>query len=117
MRVTRGPQTRKRRKKILKRAKGFRSSGSRLFTVAIERSDRALCFQYRDRKNFKNEIRKIWNHRIGAAARNLGLSYSQFMGFLKKAGIELNRPQLAYLALKKPSQFKDLAEKIQPKLG
>ena len=112
MRVTRGFATRKRRKKILKRAKGFRGSNSRLFTVAIEKSDRALCYQYRDRRTFKNDIRKIWNHRIGQAVRNLGWSYSKFMGALRKSNIQLNRSQLSHLAVHSPSAFESLVKKL-----
>ncbi len=113
MRVKRGFQARKYRKKILKRAKGFRASNSRLFTEAIEKSDRALRYQYRDRRTFKNDIRKIWNHRIGQASRNLGWSYSKLMGALKKADIQLNRPQLSHLAVQHPSAFESLVKKLQ----
>ena len=113
MRVKRGFQARRYRKKILKRAKGFRGAGSRTFTVALERSDRALCYQYRDRRNLKNDIKKIWNHRIGVASRQMGWSYSKFMGALKKAQIEINRPQLAYMAVHYPKSFESLFKKLQ----
>ncbi len=113
MRVKRGFQARKYRKKILKRAKGFRGSNSRLYREAIEKTDRALVFQYRDRKKFKNEIRKVWNHRIGTAAKQLGSSYSQFMGALKKSNIQLNRPQIAQMITENPDSFKELTQKIQ----
>ena len=113
MRVKRGFQARRRRKKILKRAKGFRGSNSRLFTVAIEKSDRALSYQYRDRRTFKNDIKKVWNHRIGQAVRNLGWSYSQFMGALKKANIQLNRKNLSHLAVEHSSAFESLVNKLR----
>ena len=113
MRVKRGFKARRYRKKILKRAKGFRGANSRLYTEAIQRSDRALVFQYRDRRNFKNDIKKVWNHRIGQAARNLGLSYSHFIGSLKKSNVQINRPQLACLAAHHPKSFEYLAKKIQ----
>ena len=112
MRVKRGFKARRRRKKIMKRAEGFRSAGSRVFTVAIERSDRALAYQYRDRRQFKNDIRKIWIHRISTAAKKCGLNYSHFMGILKKKNVQLNRPALAHLALKHPAAFETLAKKI-----
>ena len=113
MRVKRGFQARRYRKKILKRAKGFQGAGSRSFTVALERSDRALCYQYRDRRKFKNDIKKIWNHRIGLASRQLGWSYSKFMGALKKSKVEINRPQLAYMAVHHPKSFESLFKKLQ----
>ena len=112
MRVKRGFQARKRRKKILKRAKGFRGSNSRLYTEAIEKSDRALVYQYRDRRTFKNEIKQLWNHQISSASKNLGFSYSTFMGALRKSEIQLNRPQLSYLIKNNPSAFKALVEKL-----
>lgn len=110
MRVKRGTVARKRRKKVLKRAKGYYSSGSRNFTVAKEMNDRALCYAYRDRKTKKREFRKLWNQRINAAARINGLSYSKFMGGLKKAGIELDRKVLADMAVFHPSSFTELTD-------
>lgn len=112
MRVKRGFQARRYRKKILKRAKGFRSAGSRLFTVALERSDRALAYQYRDRRKFKNDIRKIWIHRISIGGRKLGWSYSKLMGALKKKNIAINRPALAHMAVEHPSAFEHLVKKL-----
>ncbi len=108
MRVKRGTVAKKRRQKVLKRAKGFYSSGSRNFTVAKEMSDRALCYAYRDRKNRKREFRRLWNQRINAAARINGISYSKFMGGLKKAGIELDRKVLADMAIFNPASFAEL---------
>ena len=112
MRVKRGFKARRYRKKILKRAKGFRGSNSRLFTEAIEKSDRALVYQYRDRRTFKNEIKKLWNHKISVASKSLGSNYSRFMGALRKSDIQLNRPQLAHLIQNDPSAFKTLVEKL-----
>lgn len=112
MRVKRGFKARRYRKKILKRAKGFRGSNSRLYTVAIEKTDRALAFQYQHRRKFKNDIRKIWNHRIGVVVKELGYSYSRFMGALRKSKIQLNRPQLAQMALDNPSVFKEIISKL-----
>ena len=112
MRVKRGFKARRYRKKILKRAKGFRGSNSRLYTEAIQRSDRALVFQYRDRRTFKNDIKKLWNHKISVASKSLGLNYSTFMGALRKSEVQLNRPQLAHLIQNNPFAFKALVEKL-----
>ena len=113
MRVKRGFTARRFRKKILKRAKGFRGSNSRLFTVAIEKSDRALAYQYRDRRTFKNDIKKIWNHKISLASQNAGWNYSKFMGALKKNNIILNRPQLAHMIQNHPKAFDSLVQQLQ----
>ena len=112
MRVKRGFQARRYRKKILKRAKGFRSAGSRSFTVALERSDRALAYQYRDRRQFKNDIKKIWMQRISAVVRPLGMNYSRFIGALKKKNIQINRKNLAYLAVRNSSAFEKLVKQL-----
>lgn len=105
MRVKRGTVARKRRKKVLERASGYYSAGSRLFTVAKERNDRALVYAYRDRKAKKREFRKLWNQRINAAARLNGTTYSVLIGALKKANIELDRKVLSDLAIFDPSAF------------
>lgn len=105
MRVKRGTVARKRRKKVLERASGFYSAGSRLFTVAKERGDRALVYAYRDRKAKKREFRKLWNQRINAAARLNGTTYSVLIGALKKADIELDRKVLSDLAIFDASAF------------
>ncbi len=108
MKVNTGTVRRKRHKKILKRAKGFYSAGSRCFTVAIERSDRALAYQYRDRRRKKREIRRLWNQRINAAARLNGTNYSVLISALKKAGILLNRKMLADMAFHSSSVFSQI---------
>ncbi len=105
MRVKRGTVARKRRKKVLERASGYYSAGSRLFTVAKERNDRALVYAYRDRKAKKREFRKLWNQRINAAARMNGTTYSVLIGALKKANIELDRKVLSDLAIHDPVAF------------
>ncbi len=112
MRVKTGSVRRKRHKKILKRAKGFYSSNSRCFTVAVEKSDRALAYQYRDRRRFKREMRKLWNQRINSAARLNGLNYSTFMGLLKKHDISLNRKILADMAVRDGAGFSLLVKKV-----
>ena len=111
MRVKRGFKARRRRKKLLKRAKGFYSAGSRCFSVAMERADRALAYQYRDRKARKRDMRRLWIQRIGAAAKLSGSSYSRLMGAFHKQGVQLNRKMLAELACNFPESFKSLVQK------
>ena len=115
-RVKRGNVLRKRHKKILKLAKGFKGSRSRLFIVANQAVMKALKYQYRDRRNKKRVIRRLWITRINAAARINGLSYSKFTNGLKKANIMLNRKVLADLAVKDPEAFKKVAEIAKEKL-
>src|SRR4030043_669886 len=97
-----GFKTRRRRKKILEKAKGYYGAKSRLYRVATEAVDKALQYAYKDRKVKKREFRALWNVRINAAARALGLSYSQLMSRLKKANIILNRKALGEMASKDP---------------
>lgn len=111
MRVKRGAVARKRRAKVLERASGYYSAGSRLFTVAKERNDRALVYAYRDRKAKKREFRKLWNQRINAAARLNGTTYSVLIGALKKADIELDRKVLSDLAIFDPLAFSAVVKK------
>ena len=108
-----GFKTRRRRKKILERAKGYYASKSRLFRIAKQAVDRSLLYAYRDRKVRKREFRSLWIIRINAALRALGLTYSQFMSSLKKANIVLNRKSLADLAYSDPSAFSQLVEKVK----
>ena len=111
MRVKTGTTRRQRHKKIMNRAKGFFSAGSRCFTVAIERADRALAYQYRDRKVLKRTQRRLWNQRINAAARLNGVNYSTFINLLKKSNIELNRKMLADMAVRDAAGFSSLVKK------
>ena len=104
-RVKRGNVARKRRKKILKLAKGFRGSHSKLFRTANQQVMKALRNAYRDRKKRKRDFRRLWITRINAAARMNGVSYSQLMGLMKKANIQLNRKMLAQLAVLDPASF------------
>jgi len=113
MRVKRGTVARSRRKKVLERASGYFSAGSRLFTVAKELNDRALVYAYRDRKTKKREFRKLWTQRINAAARLNGTTYSRLIGDLKKANIELDRKILADLAVFDPQAFTEVCKKAQ----
>ena len=107
-RVKGGPQTRRRHKKMLKLAEGHRGSRHTKFRIAKESVTHALAYAYRDRRNRKRDMRSLWIVRINAAAREQGLSYSQFMHQLKERGIELDRKSLADLALRDPEVFNGL---------
>jgi large subunit ribosomal protein L20 len=109
-RVKRGNVARKRRKKILKLAKGFRGSHSRLFRSANQQVMKALRNAYRDRRKRKRDFRRLWIARINAAARLHGISYSQLIGCLKKADIQINRKMLAQLAVIDPAGFAKVVE-------
>ncbi len=108
-RVKRGTKRRARRKKYLKRTKGFFLTKSKLFQASQEAANRAERFAYRDRRNRKRQYRQLWIQRIGAAARLNGLSYSQFMHGLKTAGVGLDRKILADLAVTDAGAFAQLA--------
>ncbi|MBK9294176.1 MAG: 50S ribosomal protein L20 [Oligoflexia bacterium] len=114
-RVKRGTKARARRKKVLKRAKGYYGSNSRLFVTAQEVVDRALVFAYRDRKVRKRDFRKLWTQRINAAARLNGTTYSKLMGAIHKAQIDVDRKILADLAVKDPSAFTALVQQALAK--
>ena len=105
--------SRKRRKKILKAAKGYFGRRKNVYTVAKNAVEKAMTYAYRDRKNNKRNFRSLWIVRINAAARLHGMSYSQFMGKVKANQIELNRKVLADLAVNNPSAFKAVVEKIK----
>jgi large subunit ribosomal protein L20 len=109
-RVKRGNVARKRRKKILKLAKGFRGSHSRLFRTANQQVMKALRNAYRDRRKRKRDFRRLWITRVNAAARQQGISYSQLIGQMKKADILLNRKMLAQLAVLDPEAFVKVVE-------
>ena len=104
-RVKRGNVARKRRKKILKLAKGFRGSHSKLFRTANQQVMKALRNAYRDRRKKKRDFRRLWITRINAAARIHGVSYSQLINKLDKANIALNRKMLAQLAIQDADAF------------
>jgi large subunit ribosomal protein L20 len=104
-RVKRGNKRLERRKKILKLAKGYRGTKSKLYRSAKESVERGLNFAYTGRKLKKRDFRSLWIVRIGAATRLNGLNYSQFMHGLKVAGIELDRKVLADLAVHQPEAF------------
>jgi len=116
-RAKRGNKRTERRKKILKLAKGYRGTKSKLYRQASESVDRALNFAYTGRKLKKRDFRSLWIVRIGAAARLNGLNYSQFMHGLKVAGIELDRKVLADLAANSPEAFTELAGQVKNAIG
>ena len=109
MRVKRGFKARRRRKKVLNLAKGFRGGRSKLFRTAADSVDKALMYAYRDRRQRKRDFRRLWIARINAAARMNDLSYSKFIHGLKKANVELDRKVLAELAVSDPSAFAQIA--------
>lgn len=108
-----GFKTRRRRKKILEKAKGYYGAKSRLFRIATEAVDKALQYSYRDRRAKKRDFRALWIVRINAALRAVGMTYSQFMAGLKTANIALNRKALADMAYNDLPAFHQLAEKIK----
>ncbi len=111
-RVKRGNVARKRRNKILKLAKGFRGSHSKLFRTANQQVMKALRNAYRDRRKRKRDFRSLWITRINAASRQHGMSYSKLIGSLKKADIQLNRKMLAQLAVLDPASFAKVMEVV-----
>ncbi|MEM0952384.1 MAG: 50S ribosomal protein L20 [Cyanobacteria bacterium P01_H01_bin.74] len=117
MRVKRGNVSRKRHKKVLKLAKGFRGTRRKLFKVANQAVMRSLKYAYRDRRNKKRDLRRLWIIRINAAARINGLSYSKLINGLQKANIALNRKFLADLAARNPEGFAQIAEKVKVALA
>lgn len=116
-RVKSGVTRRKKHKKILKLAKGYRGARSKLYRVANQSVMKALSYAYRDRKARKREFRKLWIARINAAARNNGLSYNRFMNGLKQAGVDVNRKMLAEMAVNDSKSFTQLVEVAKSKLG
>lgn len=110
MRVKTGPKTQRKHKKILALTKGQRGSKHRLFKRGNEAMMKSLVYAYRDRRNRKRDFRRLWIIRINAATRQNGLSYSQFMNGLKKAGVEIDRKMLADIAMRDASAFGKLVE-------
>ena len=104
---------RTRRKKIMKSAKGYWGRRSNVWTVAKNAVEKGLTYAYRDRKVKKRDFRQLWIQRINAGARLEGMSYSEFMGKLKKANIDLNRKVLADLAMNHPDAFKAIVKKLK----
>lgn len=116
-RATNAPVSRRRRKKYIKKAKGYFGNKSRLYRYAKDAVDRAECFAYRDRRKKKSTMRQLWIIRINAACRSQGISYSRFMAYLKTAGIEMDRKALSELAIHNESAFKILIEKAKGQIS
>ena len=109
--------TKNRHKKILKLAKGYRGRSNNCFRIAVEKVEKALQYAYRDRRNRKRDFRGLWIQRINAAAREHGMVYSQFMGGLIKAGIEIDRKVLADLAVHDSAAFGQIVDQAKKALG
>lgn len=112
-RVKRGVTAHAKHKKVLDAAKGFYGRRKNTIRIAKQAVEKSLQYAYRDRKNRKRNFRALWIQRINAAARLEGLSYSQLMGLLHKAGIEINRKVLADLAVNNPEAFKAIVAKVK----
>ena len=104
--------SRAKRKRILKLTRGYFGARKNVWTVAKNTWEKGLTYAYRDRRNKKRNFRSLWIQRINAAARINGMSYSQLMGALSKAGIEINRKVLTDLAINNPEAFKAIVEKV-----
>lgn len=115
-RVKGGPATRKRRKKILKLAKGYYGAKHLLYKTAKEQVMNSLAYAYRDRRRKKRDFRKLWITRINAAARLNELSYSRLINGLNLANVEVNRKMLADIAINDPSGFKSICEQAKKAL-
>ena len=116
-RVKRGNVARKHRNKILKLAKGFRGAHSKLYRIANQQVMKALRNAYRDRKKKKRDFRRLWIARINAAARGLGITYSQFANGLKKANIQIDRKVLAQLAVSDEAGFASIVAQVKAALA
>jgi len=104
---------RHRRKKVLKRTRGYWGRRKNVWTVAKNAHDKALSYAYRDRRKKKSEFRALWIQRINAAVREYDMSYSEFMHKLKQKGIDINRKVLADLAMNEPETFKAIVNKVK----
>ena len=116
-RVKRGVTARARHKKVVKQAKGYDGRNKNVFRTAVQRVEKGLQYAYRDRRVRKRTFRGLWIQRINAGAREHGLTYSQFMNGLKRAGVEVDRKVLSDLAIREPAAFKSLAEQAQSALA
>jgi large subunit ribosomal protein L20 len=115
-RIKRSQHGRKKRRKVLEQARGYFGRRNSSYRLAKEQVERSLVYAYRDRKNRKRVMRRLWIQRINAAARQEGLSYSQFVSGCRKAGIELDRKVLADLAVSDPAAFGVIAEQAKTAL-
>lgn len=105
--------SRQRRKKVLKQTKGYFGRRKNVYTVAVNALEKGMQYAYRDRKNKKRVFRALWIQRINAAVRNYDMSYSEFIGKLKKNNIELSRKTLADLAMNNPGAFEAVVNKVK----
>ncbi len=112
-RTKRGTTTHARHRKIIKMASGYRGRSNNTFRAAIQRVEKGLQYAYRDRRARKRNFRALWIQRINAAAREHGMTYSQFMNGMHKAGIEVDRKVLADIAVREPESFKALVDQAQ----
>ncbi|MEM7225936.1 MAG: 50S ribosomal protein L20 [Pseudomonadota bacterium] len=116
-RIKRGVTTHARHKKVIKQAKGYRGRSKNVFRAAVQRVEKGLQYAYRDRRVKKRTFRGLWIQRINAGAREHGLTYSQFMNGIKRAGIEIDRKVLSDLAVHEPAAFKSLVDQAQSALA
>ena len=116
-RVKRGVTTHARHKKIVDMAAGYRGRASTNFRIAIEKVEKGLRYAYRDRRRKKRDFRGLWIQRINAGVREHGLTYSQFIAGIKRAGIEIDRKVLSDLAIREPAAFKSLVDQAKAALG
>jgi large subunit ribosomal protein L20 len=116
-RSTGGPTHARKRKRVLKRAKGFRAGPGTLYRQALEFTLRAGKYAYRDRRQKKRHFRQLWVTRLGAAVRERGISYNRFIPALQTAGIELNRKMLSEVAISDPAAFDAIVELARPHLN
>ncbi len=116
-RATNAVASRRRRKKIIKLARGFWGRRNRLFRTAQEAVNRSLAYAYRDRRQRRRDFRRLWITRINAATRHRGLRYSEFISGLGKTGIELNRKMLSEMAIHDPAAFDAVVEQVKEALA
>ena len=112
-RATNAVASRQKRKKVMKATKGYFGRRKNVWTVSKNAYEKGLSYAYRDRRKKKSEFRALWIQRINAATREYDMSYSEFMGKLSKAGIEINRKVLADLAMNDPKAFEAIVKKVQ----
>ena len=116
-RVKRGVTAHARHKKVFLRSKGFRGRSSTCFRSAIERLEKSMQFAYRDRRNKRRDLRRLWIVRINAAVREYGIKYSQFINGLNKAEINLDRKVLSELAINDKASFAEIVNKVKSVLA
>ena len=115
-RTKRGVTTHARHKKVLDMAKGYVGRANNNYRIALEKVEKGLQYAYRDRRNRKRDFRGLWIQRINAGAREHGLTYSQFINGIKRAGIDLDRKVLSDLAIREPAAFAAIAKQAQEAL-